>query len=199
MIKNIIFDIGNVIVTWQPAAVVARCFPEQDTELLTKAMFKSELWFELNLGQITMNDLINSYHQTLRIETEKLRNLMHLVQESLLPINGSIELLTNLHQAGYSLYALTDNVHEFMIYMRKKYDFWSLFTGVVVSAEVGYLKPSPEIYETLINKYQLNREECIFIDDHLPNVVGAKAVGINSFQFTKIEQFIEDLNKILNC
>jgi len=195
MIKNIIFDIGNVIVQWQPATVVKRLFPEHDTVKLTEALFKSTPWYDLNLGKITESEITQIYHQTLGINIETLNRLMQEIKESLLPVDNNFILLTNLY-SQYTLYALTDNVREIMSYLKKKYDFWSKFKGIIVSAEVGYLKPDPAIYQELINQYEIDPAESVFIDDHLPNVQGAKSMNMHAIQFANVEQCIHELKKI---
>jgi putative hydrolase of the HAD superfamily len=196
VIKNIIFDIGNVLVKWQPAEVVKIVFPDEDAARLTQLIFKSPAWLDLNMGKMTENEIIQIYHQTLGIDIAKLNKLMQMIKESMLPVEGSFDLLLNLSQSQYSLYALTDNVHEIMAYLKLKYDFWKLFTGVICSADVGYLKPMPEIYLKLIQDFAINPAESVFIDDHLPNVEGARSVGLHSIQFISARQCRDELNKI---
>lgn len=198
MIKNIIFDVGNVLLKWQPETVVARFFPEELVLTLTQAMFRSQHWRNLNLGKLTEAELIHIYHQELRIDSDRLRQLMQAVKESLLPVDHSLELLNNLYQSGYSLFSLTDNVHEIMAYLKLKYNFWDLFKGVVVSAEVGYLKPMKQIYQKLIDLYDLDPRKSVFIDDLLANVEGAKSLGMQGIQFLSAQQFITELNKIFD-
>lgn len=192
MIKNIIFDIGNVIVKWQPAEVVAKLFPNENAAELTQAIFKSQIWYDLNLGKFSELEAINKLHLSLNIDIQQLNHLMYEIKESLLPVDDSFDLLTNLTQT-YSLYALTDNVHEIVSYLKNKYEFWNVFKGIVVSAEVGFLKPMQEIYSHLIELYQLNPAESIFIDDLLDNVNGAKSVGMHGIQFLDTAQCIRDL------
>lgn len=196
MIKNIIFDVGNVLLKWQPETVVARFFPGEQALLLTQIMFRSQHWRNLNLGKLTEAELIHIYHQELGINGDLLRQLMQAVKESLLPVDHSLELLNNLYQSGYSLFSLTDNVHEIMAYLKLKYNFWDLFKGVVVSAEVGYLKPMKQIYQKLIDLYDLDPQQSVFIDDLQVNVEGAKALGMQGIQFLSARQCLIELNKI---
>lgn len=109
---------------------------------------------------------------------------MAYVKESLTPVKGSFQLLDNLYQSGVPLYCITDNVKEIVDYLKIKYDFWDKFIDVVVSADIGYLKPAEEIYLHLLKNNQLIPAETLFIDDHMPNVEGAKNVGMHAFQFT---------------
>lgn len=196
MIKNIVFDIGNVLLTWNPGSVVSKIFSEHpNSTLLTQQLFKSEHWLELNRGKLTEVELIDLYHQLYQLDPKKLVILMEEVKKSLLPIENSFDLLTKL-QTNYSLYALTDNVREIMIFLRKQYNFWDQFKGVVVSAEVGFLKPTPEIYRYLLEKFCLNANETLFIDDHLPNVEGARSAGLHSIQFIDVKQCLHEMKKL---
>lgn len=196
-IKNIVFDIGNVLVRWDPQSVVETLFPTHpDPTALTRKLFKDTPWYDINLGKITEPQLIQHYHQTLQIDPVKLEHLFHAIKESLIPIEGSFDLAKQLHLAGYPLYLLTDNTREIVRYLKTTYDFWPLFTGLVSSAEVGYLKPSSGIYNFLLNTYQLIPTETLFMDDLMMNVEGAKAVGMHSIQFTTVEQCVQDLRKL---
>lgn len=197
MIKNIVFDIGNVLVKWDPFSVVKNFFPHAaDPGQLTTQLFKSEEWFAINRGEISEAELITKYHQTFNIDLTTLNFLMEAIKESLTPLPGSFELLENLYKAPYPLYALTDNTYEIMNYLRKKYDFWTKFKGVVMSAEVGYLKPSPQIYRHLLDTYHLIPQETLFMDDYLPNVEGARAVDMHAILFTDAQQCIKQLSQL---
>jgi putative hydrolase of the HAD superfamily len=197
MIKNIVFDVGNVLVHWNPLGITRQVFVERaDCEQLMKQIFKSQIWYDLNLGFISEAGAIKRYQSDLGIEQEQLQQLMWKVKESLTPIHGSFELLEKLYRASVPLYALTDNTHEIMAYLKQKYDFWRMFQGVVVSADVGYLKPSKLIYEHLINTYQLIPSETLFIDDLPLNVAGAKAVNMQAIVFENVEKCEYDLQEL---
>ena len=202
MIKHIVFDVGNVLLTWQPSHVVSKLFPEKNAMEFTQALFKSPPWYDLNLGKITESEVLQIYHQTLGIDHEKLRRLLNEVKNSFSPVDNSLELLSSLYQSDYVLYALTDNVREIMSYLKSKYNFWDKFKGIVVSADVGYLKPAPEIYNHLLSVHDINPKEAVFVDDHLPNVDGARRVGMQGIQFINAKQCIDELSQLgvnVNC
>lgn len=196
-IKNIVFDVGNVLVKWDPVAIIATTFPEiQDPFVFAQQIFKTGLWYDLNLGKVTEQQAIEKYHQAFHFEKQQFIQLMDIVKDSLVPVEGSIELVERLHQAKFPLYIITDNTQEIMLHLRKKYQFWHMFLGIVVSAEVGHLKPSPVIFKHLLNTYQLKAEETIFLDDIEVNVEGAKAVNMHALQFTTSAKCIEDLKDL---
>ncbi len=196
-IKNIIFDIGNVLLKWSPIEIVIKTFPEHHNhQQLTIQLAKSQIWFDLNLGKITEKQAISLYHQVLGIDVIKLEELMFNVKESLIPIEGSLKLLNKLYKIDISLYTITDNVKEIVSYIKQKYDFWHKFKGSAVSAEIGFLKPAPEIYLHLLDTYNLIPQECVFIDDIKCNVRGAQNANMFSFQFTNSKACTDRLKKL---
>lgn len=196
-IKNIVFDVGNVLVRYDPAAIVSEAFPlHEDKATLVQSIFKEKIWYDLNLGHISDDEAIQGYHSELGIAIADLQSMLTIVKNSLTPIPGTIELLKALHQAEFDIYALTDNTHSIMAFLKQKYDFWPLLKGVVVSAEIGHLKPSKEIYQHLLQTYLLTPHETVFIDDIARNVEGAMACGIHAIQFNSIEQCMNDLKKM---
>ncbi len=193
LIKNIVFDVGNVLVRWDPVSVVIKTFPDVvDPKELSKAIFKHETWLDLNRGIISEEQAMALYRERLPAHAREFEFMMDNVRASLLPLEDSIALLRKLSK-HYKVFALTDNTIEIMAYLKKQYDFWPLFEGIVVSAEVGVLKPSKAIYHHLLDVYQLNAQETIFIDDHLPNVQGAREVGIKAIRFQEIEKCLIEL------
>lgn len=186
MVKNIVFDIGNVLLKWRPVDIVIKNFPSVlDPSVLAHKIFDSYIWKDLNLGKITEEDAVKLYYNNLEaVSVQQLTNLMTTVKESLTPVEGSIELLNDIQNLAIPLYSVTDNVKEIMSFIRQKYSFLNSFIDIIVSAEIGVLKPSQTIYMYLINKYQLVPEETVFIDDLHQNVLGAKSVGMRGIHFT---------------
>ncbi|MBS0289945.1 MAG: HAD family phosphatase [Proteobacteria bacterium] len=192
-IKNIVFDVGNVLVRYDPDFIIGKAFPwHPDRAQLVQGIFKHETWLALNRGQITEPQALEEYALRLGLEFEQLVSMIQIAKESLTPIAGSVELLRRLH-TGYRLYALTDNTHEIMTYLQMRYDFWPLFKGVVMSAQIGHLKPSQEIFKHLLNTYQLNPNETLFLDDISHNVAAAKNLGFEAIVFENTEQAIAQM------
>ncbi|EJE4174012.1 HAD family hydrolase [Vibrio rotiferianus] len=193
-VRNIVFDVGNVIVRWEPLEIIRLTFVEsEDHEQLAKAIFQSQMWVNLNKGLISEAEAKTQYQQTLGLSEWECEQLFYYVKQTQRLIVGSIELIQHIKSAGYNVYALTDNVHEIVSYLKSTYSFWPLFDGAIVSADVGMLKPQPEIYHSLLNKFELIASETVFIDDMLYNVEGAKSVGMHAIQFEDIGQCEKDL------
>lgn len=195
-IKNVVFDLGNVLFKWDPHAVVTRTFSNTpDPHELVNSIFKHQTWLDLNLGIITEQEAITAYQTRLLAHATEFTSMMDNVRTSLVPLEESIALLKRL-QGEYELYALTDNTLDIMAYLKKQHDIWPLFKGIVVSAEIGHLKPSEAIYRYLLDTYGLVADETVFIDDLLINVEGARKVGMKAIQFKTIEQCRGDLKRL---
>ena len=188
-IKNVVFDIGNVVVRWAPLEIVRLTFGDgASIEKQSKSIFQSDIWLNLNKGLLSENDAKAQYRTTLGFTELECERLFYYVKQTQILIYGSVELITRCKYAGYNVLALTDNVHEVVSYLKASYTFWELFEGATVSAEVGLLKPQPEIYETLLSQHGLKHSETVFIDDMSYNVEGAEAVGIKGIQFESASQ-----------
>ena len=98
-------------------------------------------------------------------------------------ITGTVDLLKQLKQAGYPLYGLSNWSAETFPYVREKYDFFDLFDDMVISGEVGHVKPDPEIFQILLDKIGRPAQECLLIDDSLPNIDQANKMGFVTIHF----------------
>ncbi|MCG3866141.1 MULTISPECIES: HAD family phosphatase [unclassified Photobacterium] len=188
-IKNIIFDVGNVLVRWSPVEIVRLTFGDNVTpEPLAHRLFGSKTWMDLNKGLLTEQETklqFQELHGLSELETDR---LFYYIKQSQILLFDSVSLLKRAKSAGYKVYALTDNVNEIVAHLQSSYDFWQHFDGEIISSKVGLLKPQPEIYHALLSKYDLVATESVFLDDMLHNVQGAKSVGLLAIQFKDVAQ-----------
>lgn len=196
-IKNIIFDVGNVIVRWSPPHIVATTFPDHpphQQDLLVEALFKTDTWIQLNLGKISEKEAKAIYLATIDTLTpDRVDLLFDTIKFSLELIPGTLDIIQALHKNGYFLYSLTDNVKEIMHYLQERYDFWKYFKHVTVSAYIGMIKPNQDIFDYTLQKNQLLAHETLFIDDHLPNITTAKSIGLHTILFTDAPSCLQAL------
>lgn len=196
-IKNVVFDIGNVVVRWSPLEIIRLTFGDNNTvEEKAKSIFQSETWLRLNKGQITENDAKAQYKEALGLTELECERLFYYVKQTQILIHGSVDLIKRCKSAGLNVLALTDNVHEIVSHLKNTYTFWDLFDGAIVSADVGLLKPQPEIYQTLLSQYELKAPQTVFIDDMPNNVKGAESVGIAAIQFENVSQCEQALRSL---
>jgi FMN phosphatase YigB (HAD superfamily) len=198
MIKNIIFDIGNVLLEFKPLDYLKRTFNDDDIEkLLYKEIFLGEEWLHLDRGILTQDEVINV------ISLKNPKNEVHIKKcmdnwiDILTPIEGTVKILSELKENGYKLYLLS-NFHCLAfetVYSR--YDFFKYFDGGIISYKENLLKPESEIYSKLLDTYNLNGEECLFIDDTLVNIEAASRLGINTIHFESCEMLEKRLSEII--
>ena len=118
----------------------------------------------------------------------KIAKITYGVPYALIPIPESVVLIRRLKSRGHHLYALSNMGTEAMDHLEKSYDFFDLFEGMVISSKVKLVKPEPEIFRYLLDTYQLDPQETVFIDDHKPNITAAARFGIHTIHFTSTAQ-----------
>ena len=184
--KNIVFDMGNVLINYDPEHFVARAGVDspEDRELLLDAVFRSPQWPLLDLGEM---DEAGLEAVALPRLPERLhavaRDLIHHWEVPMEPIPGMADFIRECRDRGCGVYLLSNAS------VRQR-EYWDdipgreYFDGAVVSAYEHCVKPMPGIYVALLERYGLRAEDCLFVDDMQPNVDGAVAVGMRGFRFT---------------
>jgi len=198
MIKNIIFDIGNVLLEFKPLDYLKKSFNDDNIEkLLYKEIFQCQEWLHLDRGVLTQDEaveVISSRNPNYEVHIKK---CMDNWIDILTPIEGTVKILNELKENGYKLYLLS-NFHSLAFEtVYSKYDFFKHFDGGIISYKEKLLKPETEIYTKLLDTYNLNSEECLFIDDTLVNIEAANSLGINTLHFESHVTLKENLNKFL--
>ena len=197
-IKAIVFDFGNVLVEWNPRYIYQRYFPN-DPEAMER--FLDEVDFmEWNAQQ----DKGRTFKEGVAALSKEFPHYAHLIQayhdhwkDSIGAAHwGTVEIMKQLKQAGYPLYGLSNWSAETFPHTREKYDFFDLFDDMVISGEVGHVKPQPEIFHILLEKVGRPAQECLFIDDSLANIQQAQRIGFATIHFQSSEQLKITLNEL---
>lgn len=197
--KNIIFDFGNVLITFHEQEIVSHFTnnPEEQKFIINNAIYSPE-WVGYGLidaGYISQEEAINLINdRTNNIHKDLINNFMNNYHKYMYIQEKLIEVIKTLKNKGYKIYMLS-NTNEYMYenYI-KKIEY--LFDGLVLSYNVHMIKPYDSIYKYLINTYNLNPEESLFIDDKKENIDTANKFGIKGRPVNPND--IEDVLKVLN-
>lgn len=184
MIKNIVFDMGNVIVRFDPPTFLDRTgVSSADKELLMREVFLSTDWIRLDRGTLTDAE---AEERMFRRIPERLHDAVRMLVEAwddpILPVPGMYELVEELKSMGYGIYLLSNACLRQPEYW-KRVPAGRFFDGTLISANVKLIKPQPEIYRLLCEKFSLVPEECFFVDDSPVNAEGASYCGMQSAVF----------------
>jgi len=184
MVKNIVFDLGNVIVEFKPKDYMKRIgFSDEKSEEFFQMIFKDARWEKFDLGDIT----IDEYVAALKAENPDKTNDLDLIfpenwtENFLKPKQASIDFL-NRASDTYGIYILS-NVSSYVLEYVKSLGFWNKVNGGTYSYAEKSLKPEPKIYQNFLRANNLNPSECLFLDDLPQNIEAAKSLGLNGIVF----------------
>lgn len=182
---NFIFDIGNVLVDYEPLVYLRGLFTDDSVvEKMYESVFKSPEWLKMDEGLLTHDEAIERFCAREPGFESEIHLIMQRVNEMFIPKLETIELLPRLKELGHGIYYLS-NIHtEIRDFLLENHDYFELFDGGVFSCDIKAIKPSPEMYIELINKYQLIPTDCVFFDDLEGNVAAAEKEGIKGVLFT---------------
>lgn len=183
--KVVIFDLGNVLIRWDPRNLYRSYFGTNPTEMewfLTHVCNAS--WNEMHDAGRPFSEGIRELSQTFPHYSTHIEAYFARWPEMLGgPIENNVRILRTLKSQGRPVYALTNWSHETFPFARERYDFLSLFDGIVMSGEERLIKPDPRLYQLLLSRYHLDAAECVFIDDSLANIETAKRLGIEAIHY----------------
>ncbi|WP_106753926.1 HAD family hydrolase [Pannonibacter carbonis] len=185
-VTTVVFDIGNVLIEWDPEHLYRRLIPDADARQQFLSDVCSPAW---NLEQDRGRSWAEAVAERVALYPEH-ADLIRAYDEGwheMVPgeVPGSVALLGELAEGDVPLYAITNFSNEKFAEAKARFPFLATsFRDTVVSAEERLLKPEPRIYEVLLERNGLTAEACVFIDDSLKNVEGARAVGMAAIHFT---------------
>lgn len=182
---NVVFDIGNVLIRWDPRALYRQIFPTEDAvEWFLGNVCTMDWNHEQDRGR-SFEDGIAELTVRFPEHAEAIAAYHHRWNETILgPIEGSVAILEQLSAQGTPLYAITNWHQDKFRETKVRYPFLDRFRDIVVSGEERLVKPDPEIFKLLLARNGLEAQSCLFIDDNPPNVAGAEAVGMKAHHFT---------------
>ena len=197
-IRNVVFDIGRVLLDWQPDRLLAQRYADAALRARVRsAVFEHPDWHALDRGTLSDDDAIASFSARSGRPVDEMRELLEAVPRSLTPIAASVALVESLAQRGFKLYCLSNMGASTWRFVQSRDAFWRRFDGIVISAQVRLLKPEPAIYRHLLVTFSLQPGDTLFIDDTAANVAGARALGIHAIEFHDADDCRAEVERLL--
>lgn len=197
-VRNVIFDLGGVVLDWNPDRIVSRFQPVPELRASLKAaLFGHADWRLFDRGTLTESELIDRLQSRVGGTREELAAILDGVRESLVEKPDTVELIRSLQEQGTPLYCLSNMPATVYTHLRERHNFWDAFSGIVISGEVRMMKPEPEVFMHLLATFNLRPEESVFIDDLPANIESARQVGLHTVWFKDAAQCRRELDQIL--
>lgn len=179
MIRNILFDMGNVLIRFDREFFIERLGVQpEDKQMLMREVFHSVEWVQMDRGSIVEAEAVASICKRLPAHLhDAAEKLVAMWDRPILPIDGMYELVEELKHAGYGIYLLSNA-------SLRQHEYWpripasNFFDGTIISADEQVMKPGAEYYLRALNRFGLKAQECFFVDDVPANVEGALFCGI---------------------
>lgn len=183
-LKNIVFDMGNVLLEYNPERFLRTFIPEEPIRgALLRELFGGEEWRMSDAGAITDEEMRRAVTERIPEYAGQVQYALEHWHEDLRPIGGMAGLLGTLRDRGYRLYLLS-NVSTRFHALKALHPFFEMMQGLIASADEKMVKPDPAIFELLLNRFQLQAGQCLFIDDNAENIESAGRCGLHAHLFT---------------
>ena len=196
--KALVFDFGGVLVDWNPHHLYDSYFGSKEKATWFLENICTNEWNSqmdggkpFSQGVAELSAQYPEYAKDIEAYFNRWIEMMGT------EIEGMYGLLQEYKAKGYTLLGLTNWSSETFCQVKDVYPIFKLLDGMVVSAEEHCIKPSPRIYQILLERFGLNASDCVFIDDRQPNIDGADAVGMTGILFTGAQDLREKLESIL--
>lgn len=198
MIRNIIFDVGMVLVDWQPRQTFRQLgFDEETVAAVAAATIESEAWSENDRSLLSDEEIVSCFIRRAPEYEREIRLFWDNVGLPVRQFDYTMGWIKELHEQGYKVYILSN-------YGRRTYaqtkdgalSFLEEVDGALFSFQVNQIKPEPEIYRTLLEQYSLAPGECVFFDDRAENIEAAERAGIHGIVFKNQPQAAKELARL---
>jgi putative hydrolase of the HAD superfamily len=197
MIKNIVFDTGNVMVDFAPGCFLEnKGFDREMTERILNASVRTPVWNELDRGVWTHSQLVDGFVRNDPGIEQELRRAFADFKEIVFPLDYAIPWIEELKGKGYRVYYLSNCSEIVKVQCPEAMKFLNYTDGGILSYADRVIKPDAAIYELFLSRFGLQPEETVFLDDTLANIEAAEKLGIHGIWFKSKEQAVEELGKL---
>ena len=200
MIKNLVFDLGNVLIEWNSEKILTYFEPEKERQqVLRQVIFESGVWHQTDRGERSLKEACEEVLAQLDVSYHSaVKNILYHWYEVVHVYSGLQERIRLWSDQGYRIYILSTTC-EIFYHIEKAglLPIYPLLSGYILSSEVGVVKPEAEIYQKLLKKYNLNPVESVFIDDIQANLDTAAELGFETILSTSETENIRAMETLL--
>jgi putative hydrolase of the HAD superfamily len=194
---NIVFDLGGVVVRWEPDVLIASVFDDPATrKAVRRHLIDHDDWLALDRGTLTPVEAAGRASARTGLAVEVIARFLERVPPALTPIPQTLDLLAQLKHRGHRLFCLSNMQFASIEHLERTYSFFELFDGAVISCRIKAIKPEPAIYDHLLASQAILPQETVFIDDIETNLVTAARFGIRTIQFATAAQCEQELRRL---
>ena len=198
MIKNVVFDIGNVLVAFDWKNHYKNLgYDDEMVERLAKATVYTDDWCEYDRGVLNQDEIVNGF---IKNDPEIEADIRRVNEDftDLLPVfEYSKGMILDLKKRGFKVYALSNMSYKAVNEAGGFMDLLQLMDGYILSCDVKLIKPDPQIYKALYEKYKLNPQETVFFDDTEKNIIAAQETGMHGIIFKDVKSAVNEFDELV--
>jgi len=199
MIRNIVFDLGNVLISFKPAEyLIKKNYPSTIRTTILNDVFGSREWKMLDNGEITTREAIDAISKKSSLKKEEIALVFSFRTDIMFPLDTNVRLLPGLKKQGFRLYYLSNFPLDIFDDIKNDYYFFRHFDGGLISSEVKLSKPDVRIFRYFLKHYGLIAVETLYIDDIETNVEAAESAGMKGLTTNGAQDISAMLEKVLN-
>lgn len=198
MIKNIVLDIGNVLCTFDPEGMLQQLFSDNHVQEQLNGIYFASLWDQYDKNTLTKGKMIEIGELQAPELKKEIKVLMDDWTQYVELIQENVEYIRHLHDLGYGVYILSNIPQDCFLHLKEN-GLFKHVDGGVYSYQEKKIKPDFEMYKTLLDRYELDAMECLFIDDLEKNIEAANTLGFHTIRLKepsqlkkKVSHFLED-------
>lgn len=196
MINTVVFDVGMVLVEFRSREYLKEFnYSKEVYDKIVNAMFLSKDWLEFDRSLLSDEEILESFIKNAPECDNEIREVFENLGNAICTYDYTKEWIKDLKENGYKVYILSNYPKKIYELSRKQLEFIHECDGAVFSFEVKKIKPEPEIFYSLMDKYHFKSEEAVFLDDNESNIEAAKKLGFKTIHFISKDQAVEELNK----
>lgn len=195
--KNIIFDVGDVLISFRYRDYMRDLgFPEETVEFLTNNMIFTDFWEAMDRGEKDVGEASELFCDRYPELSQEIRIFWENIRDIVAEFDYARPLVLSMKEKGFRVYLLSNYPEKLADMHWPQFTFLPDMDGYIISAKVKLAKPDPAIFRMLMDRYRMKPEECVFIDDNRDNIQTASELGITSIHFTGYDDLIRELQKI---